>query len=393
MFAYTVKDKSGKTINGVIDAPDEKTVASELRKQGYYIIEIEPVADNKNSTGKTNIFRDFVNYVINPIFAAVSVGDLAAYYRQFATMIKAGMTALDALDSLRRQTLNRVLRDASDYAFRHVERGGKISEALAEYPWVFRPLHIHLIMAGETGGKLDEMLDRLAAYVESQQKLHQRIKMSALYPCILILAVIFIPPIPKLVLGNFNEYFEATFGLILRLISIIFILWIIRLLSQYPRWNYIWGRIVLAIPMIGGITKSLALSEFYRSFSALYGAGLPITEALEYAADTTGNGYLSLKIKSGVPMLAAGESIDEVFKKIGIFPSMTIDMITVGAKTGDIDSVLEKMVEYTESAAQVSIHRLMTVVPILIFLAIAAYIGYYVVTTYVNMYTGILSQQ
>lgn len=390
MFSYKAKDKSGNIVTGSIESDDISSAVSDLRLKGLFVIDIQPIAEQVH---QENPISGFLNSISKPLFYGVSIDEIAAYYRQFAVMIKSGMTVLQSLQSLANFGSNSTLKHISTQSANEIMSGSTFSDTLTKYPWVFKPMHLHLIRAGEISGNLDEMLERIAENAESERRTKQRIKMATLYPKILVAGAILIPQIPTLILKGFGDFIRNLSGLMLLFIFIL-VIWIIhKFLMQFKSYSYVFDFIQLYIPYYGKILRSIALSRFYRSFAILYAAGISPIMAVGYAASTTGNKYYENKINSAVPLLKEGKSIPESFAKTEVFPSTAIDMMNVGMRTGNIDQTLEKMADYTESEANVAINKLIIVLPIILFLIIAIYIGFFVISTYSGMYNKILTTE
>ncbi|MHB0998014.1 MAG: type II secretion system F family protein [Armatimonadota bacterium] len=364
-----------------MEGSDQHAVVAELRGMGYFIINVQEVQTKKPAL--ENPILKMMSWVTNPIIAGASINELMVFYRQFATMVKAGLTIIQSLNSLRTRGISARLQKVSDEALVHVQNGGKLSDALGKYPWIFPPLHIHIIRAGEIGGGLDIMLERLAAYVESESRLRQKLRMATLYPKILILAVIFIPQVPALVLGT-ASIIDILVGPI-KMAMILLGIWILhKVLLQIPQYKYTIDTILLALPKIGKMIRMFSLSKFYRAFSCLYAAGVSPPEALKYAAETSGNSYISSKLEKAIPMVKEGRSISDALINTGVLPPMAVDLLAVGVQTGNIDHMLDKAAEYTESEAEVAVHQVITILPILLILAIGVYIGFQVIGFYVG---------
>lgn len=390
MFVYKVKDKSGNIIDGSMEAADERVVAAELRGMGYAILEIKRA--KTRSQGSVNPFDYFVRYIINPLFAGAAINDLALFYRQFATMIKAGMTIIQALSSLRKYSITAVLQKVADESLTHVQTGGKLSESFANYPWIFSPLHLHLLRAAEAGGSMDVMLERLAGYMESERTLRQKIRMATLYPKILLLAFILIPKVPILVLVGFGAFIAVVIAQVLPTIIALLVAWIIhKLLLQNAHYRFSYDAFILALPVFGKMVKMFALTKFYRAYACLYAAGVTPGDSLVFAANASGNAYIASKLEKAAPLIREGRSISDAFMNTGILPPMAIDMMSVGVQTGNVDAMLDKCADYTESEAEVALHKVLTILPVILLLIIGVVIGMFVVGFYTGAVNNIIS--
>lgn len=391
-FRYRAKDRSGREFDGVTVADDQRTAVAQLQSMGHYILSVQEIREG--STFGRSPLGLFAQFLVNPVFTGVSIRDLAVFYRAFATMIKSGMTLVQAMSSLSRQSANRRLRSIAAEVLPIVRDGGLLSDAFARYPWIFPELHINMLRAGETGGRLDAMLESLAQYTEREHSVRQRLRLATLYPKILILAVIFIPSLPILVLQGFWPYFNATLRHILPLVGILLVLWVAyRILYQVKGVRYALDLLKLCIPKIGKMVRMLALSKFYRVLASMYAAGVPLSQGVLYAADSCNNWFLARRLRRAVPVVEEGGPVADALRRTGVLPPMALDMLSTGEQTGNIDGMLEKAAEYTENEAEVAMTQSTVVAGVLLLLAVGAYIGWFVIQFYVRQYSGIIGQQ
>ena len=395
LFKYKVIDKAGKTLSGVTEAEDQHAVVAKLQQMGYYIISIQETRETRERTSPSiNPLQIFIRWFVNPIFAGATIRDLAVFYRQFATMIKSGMTLAQAMNSLQSQGGNRRLRKIAAETVEYIHGGGSLSDAFARYPWMFSELHISLLRAGESGGTLETMLERIADYLDREHQVRQKLRLATLYPKILILAVIFIPALPTLVLNGFKPYMRATVGVLLPVLLVLLALWVVyRLLYQIPAFRYSVDCIKLAIPKIGKTVRMLALAKFYRVLAAMYAAGAPMSKGMAQAADASGNWFLATRLKKVIPLVEQGRSFRESIGSANVLPQMALDMLATGEQTGSIDEMLDKAAEYTENEAEVATIQATVVLGVVMLLGIALYIGSIVIKFWAGFYQGLSNYQ
>ena len=376
-FKYKIKDKSGKTLEGFMDGEDVRSVVARLQQQGCFVLDVREVQERPRITW--NPFALFIRWFVNPIFAGSTVHDQAVFYRQFAIMVKSGMTLVQAVSSLRSQGGNRRLRKIADETLLFLQEGGRLSDALARYPWMFPELQISLLRAGEEGGSMDLILDRIAAYLEREVTVRQKLRIATLYPKLLVLAVIFIPPLPALVLEGTDAYLKSITRVV-PLVVWLLALWVVyRLLYQIHWFRYAIDMVKLAIPKIGKMTRMLALSKFYRVLSGMFAAGIPIAQSISHAANASGNGFLAARIKTAIPSVERGELLSESLERARGLPPMALDMLRTGEQTGNVDEMLDKAAEYTENEAEVAVMQSTIMLGVLLLLGVALYIGSIVV--------------
>ena len=389
-FSYRVKDKSGNTLSGSIEAEDRRGAVSALQGMGYWVLDAHEI--QPRSEGSWNPVTLFMRWFIYPILGGAPIRGVAVFYRQLATMITAGMTLSQALNSLSGRAPTKRLSRIAGEAARHVEGGGRLSDAFARYPAMFPELHMSLIQAGETGGSLDRMLERIADYVEREYKLRQKLRMSTFYPKLLVLAVIFIPSLPTLVLEGAKPYLDKTLASLIPLllwIAGVYVAYI--LLYQVPAFRFVIDLVKLSIPKIGSTVKMLGLSKFYRAFASLYEAGTSPSTAIGHASRVCGNWYLTRKLQSAIPMVESGRSFTEAMERTRIMPRMALDMLAVGEQAGNVADMVDKVADFTENEAEVRTHQMTVALGALLILAVALFIGYQVIGYYMGHYSEMLN--
>jgi type II secretory pathway component PulF len=390
-FKYRVKDKAGRDVDGLMVGEDRHVIVSNLQQMGYFVLAVEEIKESSDRT--LNPVRLFVKWFINPLFAGARTWELAFFYRQFATMVKSGLTIVQALSSLRTQGISRRLRKIAAETLPLIQAGGALSEAFARYPWMFPELHISVLRAGEMSGTMDKMLGKIADYLEREHEVRRKLRLATFYPKLLILAVIFIPRFPLLLFYGFKEYSQATLVLLLPIILALAGLWVVhRLLYQIPAFRYGLDLVKLCVPKLGKTVRMLALSKFYRVVAAMYAAGASLSQALMYAANATNNWYLGTRLNRAIPLVEQGAPLSQALERTGVVPRIALDMISTGEQTGNIDDMLEKVAEYTENEAEVSIVQSTLVIGILLLLGIGAYIGLFVVRFYLGQYGSLIDQ-
>ena len=393
-FRYRVKDKSGRTITGVTAAEDQRSAVANLQSMGYFVLDIRETRGSieQPDAGRSPA-RLFVRWFVNPLFAGATVYSLAVFYRQLATMIKSGMTLVQAMSLLRSQRGSRRLREIAVETMNLLQSGVRLSDAFARYPWMFPELHIGLLRAGEASGTLDKAIERIADYLEWEHRMRQRLRLVTLYPKILVLAVIFIPSIPILVFHGLKEYLRATvYNLVPVAIGILALWAAYRIAYQIPAFRYGIDTVKLSIPRVGKVVRMWALSRYYRVLSAMFAAGAPLSQGLVHAADASGNWFLATRLKTVVPWVERGQRLSESLERTGVLPRAALDMLATGEQTGNVDAMLDKAAEYTENEADVASVQTTIILGVLLLLGIAAYIGLFVVRSYMHLYGGALNQ-
>jgi type II secretory pathway component PulF len=298
-------------------------------------------------------------------------------------MVKAGMTLGEAMSALSTQKMNGRLKKIAGEVAAYLHSGGCLSDGFARYPWMFAELHIDLLRAGESSGTTDRILDRIARQLEWDHSIRQKLRLATLYPKILVLAVIFIPKFSILIFKGFAPYMHATVGIVLPVVGALILLWALyRILYQIAGFRHAVDLVKISIPKIGNMVRMLALARFYRTMGALYAAGAPVSKALLHGARSCGNEYLSRGLQKAIPDVEHGRSVYESLKRTQVLPDMALNMLQTGERTGDVDQMLEKTADYTESEAEVAVLQSTVILGALLLLGIAAYIGYTLVQFY-----------
>lgn len=390
-FQYRVRDKSGETLNGITIGETQHSAVEHLQRMGYYVLDIREVS--QDSPPSRNPLSALAKYVTNPLFFGASTYHLTFFYRQFSTMVKAGMTIGQSLASLKNQAGCRVLRKVAAEALPRIESGNKLSEALAEYPWIFPDLHISLIQAGEAGGRLEGMLERLAEYLERELKVRQKLRFVTFYPKILILAVILIPSLPILIMDGIRPYLGAVFSTLWILGAIVIGAWLLfRLISQLPGFSYAFDMVKLAVPKIGKTVRMLSLAKFYRVLAAMSSAGAPLSQGITHASRASGNWYLGRRLRTAIPQVENGRGLTDSLRSTKVLPHMALDMLATGEQTGNVDAMMDKAAEYFENEAEISTYQITIVLGVLLLLGVALYIGSIVVGFYSGQYANVVDQ-
>ena len=326
-------------------------------------------------------------HLIYPVWSRVGLRDLALLYRQFSAMLNAGVPIYQCLTSLTQQTSNGRLRTYLSRISARVLAGAMLTEAFAEFPWVFTDFHRAMIAAGEKSGRLDVMMSRLASALEQEYALRAVIKRELTYPGLTLLASFLVPPVVYLVVKHdVRMYFRLA---ILPLLDVgvvalaVFIL--TRLASQF---KVFYDGIIAHMPPIGGVVRMIALARFSRVIASLYAAGVSIPEALRSAAAATGNAYMERRMISAVPALQGGHGIAEALVATRIFPPMVVSMLGTGEQTGSLDMTMDKVAEYYEQESAVKLHQVCVTLG-----AIATVIvGIRVLMILIQFYTGYFDQ-
>ncbi|NLY94358.1 MAG: type II secretion system F family protein [Myxococcales bacterium] len=392
-WVWEARARTGELRKGSMEADSPEVVESRLRGQ-----QLQPIKVKKKPR---EIKLDFGSGVRDK--------DLVIFTRQFATMIDAGVPLVQGLEILSAQgenpKFNAILRDIKG----HVEQGGTFSEALKRHPAVFDTLFVNLIAAGEVGGILDTILNRLAEYIEKRNKLKGQVKSALAYPVgILIVALIVIAVMLGFVIPSFKGMFsdmggEDSMPALTRMVitmSETFIdnFLIIAIVAgaigagisytlKVPKTRRIWHRALLVVPVIGPVMRKIAVSRFTRTLGTLLSSGVPILEAMGIVAKASGNMVVEEAIDATSDRIREGRTMAEPLMETGVFPPMVVQMIGVGEQTGALDSMLNKIADFYEEEVDVAVDSLTSLLEPLMMVFIGGIVGVILIAMYLPIFS------
>jgi type IV pilus assembly protein PilC len=394
VFAYKARSRQGEILEDKIEGNDTMSVAATLRQQGLLVIDIK-----EQSVEQKDILEPFKR---------VKLSDLVVFTRQFATMINAGLPIVRALYILSEQTTNKKLKDVLDDVRKEVEAGLALSEALDKHPKVFGRLYVEMVRAGELGGMLDDILLRVAGQLEKDQELRRKVKSAMAYPTVvLFLAIlaasfmlIFIVPIfaqmfedlggtlplPTRIAMGLSDILTSIFGVFLYaglgLGVYLFLRW-----RKTENGRKAVDPVMLKIPAkIGDIIQKVALARFARTLSTLSAAGVPILQALEITATSSGNYVVENALLKSQESIREGLPIYHPLEAESVFPPMVTRMIAVGEETGDLDGMLTKIAEFYESEVDAAVKALTSIIEPLMIVVVGGIVGGIIVAMYLPMF-------
>lgn len=364
-YAYKAKNKMGQTVTGIVEAVDEHNAAGMVREMGHLPMDIRlarGAAPSAAAAPSAEAGTAIQRYLIYPLWTGVNIKMLAMFYRQLATLLQSGMSLSEAFGSiLRRQRgrLGAIIAEMRDSAV----QGGQVSGVMLRYPKVFSRLQISLVRAGEAGGLLESMVERIATYLEYEIKIRALIMKATFYPVIILvfawLSHHLIPVIASTVNGGKASFFERAGDDMLReALWFLVAIAVTKLLFQFHTSRFIWDCFKSSIPIVGGNSRKIAMSRFSNALAVLYTAGMSLAESVDIAADACANLFLGSRIKRAVPALQSGQSLTEALTRTNAVSPMVLDMMLVGEKSGSTDAVLKKAADYMDDEVDASIHKI-----------------------------------
>jgi type II secretory pathway component PulF len=336
--------------------------------------------------------RSFAEEFVYPVHAFVSEKDKSLLYRQLHSMVAAGMPLYQALTLLGEQTPNGRIRMALQQMSQQVLNGGRISEIMERYPWLFTRLEIRMVEAGELGGLMEEILKRLADYLEREYNLRLQIKQRTLYPKLLLLALIFIPSVVTWFLHGFGAYItDIWFTWSPIFIALIALVLVARVMLKSPAFRDLYDQVKLSVPVIGPLVRKLAIARFARSMAALYHAGVSVPSAMVASGEACGNAMLERTMLRVAKAVEGGASLTQSLVLTRFFPPMFTGMVSTGEQTGDLDQTLDKAAEYYENEANHATIQLVVILGVVLLLIMAVFIAMKVLGFWTSFYGGISS--
>jgi len=397
-FKYTVRDKAGKPVEGKLDGENKDAVSAKLRSMGYIIVSLEQQGGILSSLSSISLGT------------GVKPRDITLFSRQFATMIGAGLSLTKCLSILGQQTESAALRVIITQIGRDVESGQSLSDAMSRHPKVFPPIFVNMVRSGETGGVLDEVLNRVADHFEREATIKGRIKSAMTYPIamgslvllILIAMLIFVVPtfqsmfaslggtlpLPTQILVNISEGARGLSGL-LTVIGVIAFVVLFRWWKSTDSGRYTWDGIKLRMPVFGTLIRKMALSRFTRTFGTLTAAGVPILSALDIVGSTSGNEVIHRAVSKVRSAIKEGETIAKPLGENPIFPAMVVQMIAVGEETGALDAMLGKVADFYDEEVTTGVDGLTSLIEPLMMATLGLIVGGIVIALYLPMFTVI----
>lgn len=393
VFNYLAKDLQGLEHTGTIETSDVRNVAKILSKKGYVVISIK----EKKET-QIKLFNKFFN--------RVSFSELVMMTRQLATMIEAGLVLSEAIDILSEQASNAKLKETLEHVSRDIKAGMDLATSLKKYPDVFPILYSNLIKAGESSGKLDQVLLQMADSLEKDREFRARVKGAMIYPVVIVVMMIgvmavmllfVIPrltslytqsnielPLPTKILIGVSD-FAVSFWWLILVIAILIVIIFNRWVATKPG-KYEFDRLLLKMPVIGKLIQLTSLTNFTRTFSLLISAGIPIIDSLIIVTDVVGNAVYKKALQTCAMGVERGLLLSSQLEQIGVFPKIVSQMFRVGEETGKVDSISLKLSEYFEQESDHMVKNLTVIIEPVILVILGIGVAFLVLSIILPIY-------
>lgn len=391
-FAYKAKDNNGKLTEGMVEAPDERSAIARLRGQRLSVTEIKAGGKGPRQGKKGG---------------SIDNKDVVIFSRQLSTLVSSGVPIVQGLTILSEQAEAPNFKVVLGALRTDIEAGLSIADAMKKHPNAFTELYVAMIRAGEVGGILDTILERLSAYLEANEALKAKVKAAMMYPIVVfsaaglitIFLVVFVIPIFKDIFAGFGAELPFITQMLINISDfmrskILYMLpvigagvWGFRRWMKTEKGQWKVDEISLKLPIFGILLKKVAIAKFSRTLGTLIKSGVPILQGLETVAKTAGNKVIEAAIDNSQKSIKEGGRISDPLKKANIFPPMVIQMISVGEETGGLDNMLTKIADFYDQEVDTAVKGLTSMLEPLIMIFLGIVIGTIVIAMFMPMFS------
>ncbi len=398
-FKYKARDASGKLVEGVLEADDEKNLAGKLTEIDMVLVD----AGQVRSTEKKTFY-----------IGKVKRREIILFTNHLAMSVEAGVSVIMAISDYAAETDNQRFGKIIEDVERQVLAGTSLSDALAKHPEAFSEMYVAIVATGEATGNLDQVMLDLVRFLEWQEDLASQVKKASIYPAILVSMIVgvvilmmtftfpqFIPvlkgfnvklPAPTRLLISVSEFFQAYW--LLMILAVIAFIIIYYVTNRRPRGKFFWDKVKLNLPLFGKLLRKIMLSRFAHYFSILYSSGIGVIESFSIIRRVVGNEVLRAAIGRCADSVERGGTIYESLKEETIFPPLVLRMIQVGESTGQLDASMQKVSQYYDKEVPMSIDKMFAVFEpmliiimggIVLFIALSIFLPIYKLTSNIGM--------
>lgn len=401
-YKFEAMSSQGEEVKDTIDAATEEEAQQKIKQMGYFVTRIQEAGGQKKAKAKKKqTGKKKKTFVIG----GVSTKMLCTFTRQFSTLQDAGLPVLRSLKILEGQLKPSALKNALIDVVDDVESGSTLSEAFAKHPKCFDRLYINMLKAGEAGGALEVILQRLADFKEKAQTLKRKIIGAMVYPIVVILVavailsfiLIYIIPKFKKIFADFQMKLPAMTELLLDISDfvqhnwyvfplVVIGIWLfIKLVCLFKKGRYVWDWIKLHIPIVGGIIEKTIIARTTRTLGTLVSSGVPILEALSIVKETCNNAVFEHMYQRVYESIREGETIAAPLKESRLVDDMVVNMIDVGEETGELDKMLYKVAEVYEEEVDILVESLISLLEPIMVVFLGVCVGFIVVALFMPM--------
>lgn len=400
-FMYEALDKGGKQVRGIIEANSEDVIIEKLRGMGYYPLK---VLQHKKSAADFDLFA---MPGIRNVMHRVKTRHVTTFTRQLATLIDAGLPILRSLNILTEQVESVIFKEKIQRIAKDIEGGSSLSEALAKHPSVFDNLYVNMVRAGEIGGVLEAVLEKIAHFLEKRQRLIGKVKSAMMYPVVvMVLAILIVGFILIFIMPSFVDIFGqlgaelpaltlflvnaskvmTSWKALLVVGAVVMLIIIFKIINGTREGKHFFDRFKLRMPVFGTLFQKVAIARFAGTLSTLITSGVPILQALDIVRDTSGNEVIARAMDKVYQSVKDGESIHEPLRHCPVFPPLVCHMVAVGEETGAIDQMLTKVAEAYEQDVDNTVDALTSILEPVMIVFLGAIVGVIVVALYLPLF-------
>jgi type IV pilus assembly protein PilC len=393
VWRWEAKTRQGEARAGEMEAPDEQSVRARLSQMGLDVGKVRKKP------------KEF--HITIPGLGGVTSKDILVFTRQFSVMIDAGLPLVQGLDIIGTQAENPAFRKVLLDVKSRVEAGSTFAEALGEHPKAFDELFVQLVKAGEVGGILDTILQRLGAYIEKNEKLKRRVKGAMVYPAIvltvaaavLVVLIGYVVPVFEKMFKDFGGALPAPTQFLVDVSYGFRNMWYLylgtpvaaffgfRALLRTEKGRTTWDSLVLKLPVFGPVVRKVAVARFTRTLGTMLSSGVPILDALEIVAKSAGNRTVERAILYVRARISEGKNVAGPLAETKVFPPMVVQMIGVGEATGAMDAMLNKIADFYDDEVDVAIAALTSMIEPLMMVFLGSTVGFFMVAMYLPIFS------
>lgn len=399
-YTYEALDKGGKQVKGVIEASSEEVIIEKLRNMGYYPLN---VVLNKSKAANVDISA---LPGLRVIFHRVKFRHVMTFTRQLATLIDAGLPILRSLAILQEQVESVIFKEKIAQISKDIESGSTLSDALAKHPKVFDGLYVNMVRAGEIGGVLEAVLNKIAEFLEKRLALIGKVKSAMMYPIVVMLLatsivsfilIVIIPkfkdifaqlgaelPAPTMVLVNAS--YILAHDTIWVILAIVGVYMGFKKINSTKEGRFFFDRWKLKMPVFGELFRKIAITRFAGTLATLITSGVPILQAIDIVRETSGNEVVSRAMTEVYESVKEGETIHEPLSRCKVFPPLVVHMVAVGEETGAIDQMLTKVSEAYEREVDDTVNALTSILEPVLIVFLGVIVGGIVIALYLPLF-------
>jgi type IV pilus assembly protein PilC len=394
VYIWEGRTRQGTIKKGIMEAANDQAVMTQLRAQM-----ILPLAVKAKP-------KDVLEY-LPWLQRGVKIRELVVFTRQFATMIDAGLPLVQCLDILAEQQPNKKFKESLKGVKSDVEQGSTFADALAKHPKIFDELYTNLVRAGEIGGILDTILNRLAVHLEKADALRRKVKGAMVYPVsvlvvaigVLVLLLVKVIPVFEKMFKDFGgalpaptqmvvnmSHFMQQYIVLFMIAMAAMVVGFLQARARVPRFRYQTDALFLKMPVFGPLLRKVAVARFSRTLGTMLASGVPILDALDIVAKTAGNKVVEAALVKTRSAISEGKTIADPLQETGVFPSMVVQMINVGEQTGAMDSMLAKIADFYDDEVDAAVEALTALLEPVMMVFLGGTVGSILIAMYLPIF-------